>query len=79
MIKIFCSCSVYENSSCIINKLISSRNSTRYWSSLEDLIHHIVFSRNISIFLNCVNFSSLLCPTSFSRHTIFAFNHTWTF
>ena len=42
-----------------------------------DFIHHIFFSFNFSEFMNTINFSSFLSPTSFSWETIFAFDLSW--
>lgn len=69
---------IVEDTSGIVDKFSSYRDGTGDGSSLEDFVHHVLLSSNVSEFINAVDFRSLLSPASFLWETVLAFDHCWT-
>lgn len=78
MIKLFSASLVIEDTSSIVDKLTGYGYSACDWTSLKNLVHHILFAFDFSILINSVDFSSLLSPTAFLWETVLALNHSRT-
>ncbi len=74
VVLIFSSCFIIENSSCVIQKLLSDCDNTTDRASLINFVHDVCLTTDITIFFDSVNFGSLLRPTSLERSAISALN-----
>ena len=48
------SLSVVEDPTCVLHQLSSDCYATGYWPTGKDLSHHLVLSRDLTMFFNCV-------------------------
>jgi hypothetical protein len=76
VIKFNSSSLINEDARSIVSKVVSNCDSASDWSSLVDLIHHISFSLQSTIFLDSIDLGSLLGPAASVRHAVLALDHS---
>lgn len=72
MIEVFSSSCVLEDSTSVVDELLSDCDSAGNWPSFIDLIDHILLSLDFAVFLDSVDLGSLLCPASFIGQAVLA-------
>jgi len=63
---------IFKNPTCVVDERCSNGNSTSDRSSLNDLVHHGLFSLNNAVFINSINFGFGLRPASFIGQAVLA-------
>lgn len=65
---------VDEDSTGVVEELLSNSHSADNWSSLVDFVHHLGFSRDLSVLANTVDLGVGLSPAARGWGAVLAFD-----